>query len=407
VRNRIQSSKRPAAQRALGVLYDYRMNRLRLPILALYWLYVGTAAAAGGELQQKQEALKSVRTRIEQLSKSIEEDQARRDALARDVQKTERRIAAIGAELKALQQQSAEQRERIKETEKEIAASNRALAKRNEGLRRQLRAAYVIGRQGQTQLLLNQNGVQKVGRVLVYYDYLQRAQTSAIEGIRGRVNVLEALSERLQSEVARLTELQSRQEASLATLKESRAERRKMLGRLRERIADEQGELARLRADERAVGELIERLQEALAELPPETGFSDKPFGSLRGKLPWPVRGKLIARYGEAKAGGKLTWKGHWIGTAEGSAVKAVARGRVVYVGWMHRYGLIVLLEHEGGYYSLYGHTQSAAVAVGNAVRAGQVIARAGSTGGHEQAGVYFELRKGTQAIDPKLWLAR
>jgi septal ring factor EnvC (AmiA/AmiB activator) len=78
-----------------------------------------------------------------------------------------------------------------------------------------------------------------------------------------------------------------------------------------------------------------------------------------------------------------------------------------VYVGWMHRYGLIVLIEHEGGYFSLYGHCQSAAVAAGDAVRAGQVIAAAGDSGGHEQTGVYFEIRKGSEAINPAQWLAR
>ena len=79
----------------------------------------------------------------------------------------------------------------------------------------------------------------------------------------------------------------------------------------------------------------------------------------------------------------------------------------MVYVGWLHRYGLIVLVEHDGGYYSLYGHAQTATVKVGDMLRAGQVLARAGDTGGHEQPGVYFELRKGTQAIDPRQWLAR
>lgn len=383
------------------------MNRLGALIFALCWLSAGTAAAAGADVRQKQEALDAVRGRIATLSKSIEEDQAERDALARDLQKTERRIASINRELKSLQQQTAAQRARIHDTENGIVAARRTLDRRTVGLRQQLRAAYVIGRQGQTQLLLNQNDVHKVGRVLVYYDYLQRAQTAAIEGIRGRVDELEALAERLQAEVARLTDLKAQQETALGTLKDSRRDRAEVLRQLRERIADEQGELKRLRADERAMRQLIERLQDTLADLPPDASFSDQPFATLRGKLPWPVRGRVIARYGDAKAGGKLTWKGHWIGAQEGAAVKAVARGRVVYVGWMHRYGLIVLLEHEGGYYSLYGHAQAASVAIGDTVRAGHVLASAGSTGGHEQPGVYFELRKGTDPIDPRQWLAR
>lgn len=383
------------------------MNRPGVFVVLLCWLHAGALWAASPEVRQKEAALETLRGRIAELSKSIEADQAERDALARDLQATERRIAATHRELKSLQQQTATQRSRIHDTENEIVAARRTLERRTGGLRQQLRAAYVIGRQGQTQLLLNQNDVHKVGRVLVYYDYLQRAQTAAITGIRERVDTLEALAERLQAEVARLADLKSQQEAALSKLKDSRSERAQMLQQLRERIADEQGELKRLQADERSIRELIERLQESFADLPPDASFSDKPFATLRGKLPWPVRGRLIARYGEAKAGGKLTWKGHWIGAQEGAAIKAVARGRVVYVGWMHRYGLIVLLEHEGGYYSLYGHAQAANVTVGASVRAGQVLASAGSTGGHDQPGVYFELRKGTEPIDPRHWLAR
>lgn len=382
------------------------MNRLRALTLTLPLMLPGmTTPAAAQTAQQAQ--LDQLRTRIEALSKSIEKDQSQRDVLARDLQATERRIAATDAELKSLQQQTESQRGRIHETEKQLVAARRALEQRHEGLRRQLRAAYVIGRQGHAQLLLNQNDVQKVGRVLVYYEYLRRAQVGAIDQIRGRVDELEALSERLQAEIARLTDLKARQEAALGQLRDSRSARARMLAKLRERIADEQAELKRLREDEQAVSRLIERVREAVSELPTTDTYSDKPFYGQRGKLPWPARGRLIARYGEPKAGGKLSWKGHWIATAEGAPIRAVARGRVVYVGWMHRYGLIVLVEHDGGYYSLYGHAQSATVNVGDNLRAGQVLARAGSTGGHEQPGVYLELRKGTQPIDPRLWLAR
>lgn len=373
-------------------------------ILLLAGLLPNLAMAAAN----RQAELEQLRTRMATLSGSIEKEQSRQDALARDLQATERRITTAQAEMTSLEQQATAQRQRIHTTEKEIVDARRTLAQRNDGLRQQLRAAYVIGRQGQTQLLLNQSDVQKVGRVLVYYDYLQRAQTGAIESIRGRVNELEALAERLQGEIARLSELKTQQEATLAQLRDSRSERANTLSKVRARIADERSELKRLQADERSINELIQRVQRAAAEVPAARGtFSNQPFSRLRGKLPWPARGKLIASYGQAKAGGKLNWRGHWISAKEGSPVQAVARGRVVYVGWMHRYGLIVLVEHDNSYYSLYGHSQTSAVQVGDAVNAGQVVARAGTTGGHEQSGVYFELRKGTQAIDPRQWLVR
>ncbi|HEX4895143.1 MAG TPA: peptidoglycan DD-metalloendopeptidase family protein [Solimonas sp.] len=368
------------------------------------------AGAAGGDderLRHNQEALDALRPRIEALQRQIEADQGQSDALAREVQESERRVAQLADKVRKLRSRVDQQSRKVRDIQIEQAESGRALHEHRRQLRRQLRAAYVIGRQGQTQLLLNVDNAQALGRVLVQYDYLHRAQTEAIRTINARASELESLAARVQSELARLQQLREDQESTLGALKQERAKRAEMLAQLRERISDETGELERLRADERGIRRLIESLKETLSDLPPDLPPSDKPFPSLKGKLPWPVRGSLLARYGQPKAGGRLNWNGHWIAASEGSTVRAVARGRVVYTGWMHRYGLIVLVEHDGGYYSLYGHAQTVTVKVGEAIRAGQTIATAGNTGGHEKSGVYFELRKGTDPVDPKLWLGR
>lgn len=380
----------------------------RRPLLFFACLLLATSAtAADPRLEKNQAALEQLRSRIEATQKTLERDQGERDQVAKEMQEVERRLARLNQEARELRNRSEEQGRKVGEIQAEQAQSQRDLETRKKALRQQLRTAYVIGRNGQTQLLLNLDDVQKVGRVLVYYEYLQRAQTQAIRGINARAAELEALSERLRQELEQLEQLREEQAEKLAAVQSERAKRAAVLREIKSRIADEAGELKRLQADERGVRKLIESLRETFSELPPDATFSDKPFATLKGKLPWPVRGKLLASYGETKAGGKLTWNGHWIAAAEGTPIRAVARGRVVYVGWMHRFGLIVLLEHEGGHYTLYGHAQAANVAVGDAVRAGQTIATAGNTGGHDRSGVYFELRKGTEPINPRLWLAR
>ncbi len=376
-----------------------------------YLLFIGLLVLAGHPSlpasAASAEELEQVRARIAAVQKSLEKDLSERDQLARAVQDVERSIAQVSREVRELRERVKAQSQKVEALKAEQAQAELDLERRMQALRRQLRAAYIIGRNGQTQMLLNLDDAQKVGRVLVYYDYLQRAQTTAIKSITARSAELETLREHLRGELDGLGDARSEQESALAKLRSERNKRAEVLKELRQRIADEKSDLARLQADERSIKKLIESVQESFSDLPPESTFSDKPFASLRGKLPWPVRGKLLAHYGETKAGGRLSWNGHWIAANEGSAVRAVARGRVAYVGWMHRYGLIVLVEHEGSYYSLYGHAQAASVAVGDPIKAGQVIASAGTTGGHDQSGVYFELRKGTQPINPKLWLAR
>lgn len=383
-------------------------RRSTLSALLLVALLLPAAGRAGDDrLNQNQKALDAVRERIGALQKKVEADQTERDTLARDMQKIERKIAAASQQMRVLRGRIDEQQRKIRQTEVDQKEAQRALDARRDELARQLRAAYVLGRQGETQLLLNLDDVQTVGRMLTYYDYLQRAQLTAMATIRARADELEQLADRLQQEQAQLEQLRSDQETAIAELKATRAERAGMLSQLKSRLSTEEDNLAQLKEDERSIRALIESLKKTLADLPPDVSPSDKPFTAQKGKLPWPARGALLARYGENKAGGRLSWNGHWIAAAEGSPVRAVARGRAVYVGWMHRYGLIVLLEHEAGYFTLYGHCQTATVQVGDMVRAGQTIAGAGSTGGYDQSGVYFEIRKGAEAINPQGWLAR
>ena len=135
-------------------------------------------------------------------------------------------------------------------------------------------------------------------------------------------------------------------------------------------------------------------VRRALVDMPYDAG-GDKPFASAQGQTGWPLRGPVLARFGAPKAGGKLSWRGIWIGAPAGTPVQAIARGRVVYVGWMHSYGLIVIIEHGDDYYSLYGHSQSTNVSLGDLVHAGQTVSLAGESGGHEKPGVYLEIRKG------------
>ncbi|HKY95294.1 MAG TPA: peptidoglycan DD-metalloendopeptidase family protein, partial [Kiloniellales bacterium] len=275
------------------------------------------------------------------------------------------------------------------------------LNRHKESLARQVRASYMIGQRGQTKLALNQDGGQRVSRVMTYYDYLNRARARLIEGILDQVQALAALAEQLRRETAELDETRGRHEGTLATLEALRGEREGMVERLRRRIAGGEEELNQLQADERHLTRLLREVRKTLADIPAQLG--GPPFAKLRGKLPWPLKGRLLAQYGQPKSG-RIKWNGLWISGPEGASVKAVAAGRVAYTGWMHRYGLIVVLEHEGAYYSLYGHAQSVDVAVGDWVQPGDVIAAVGATGGHDRNGLYFELRKGTDPVNPAAW---
>jgi septal ring factor EnvC (AmiA/AmiB activator) len=136
----------------------------------------------------------------------------------------------------------------------------------------------------------------------------------------------------------------------------------------------------------------------ALAPAAPEGAFA-----SLRGQLRAPVAGKLAARFGAKR--GEASWKGVFIKAAEGADVRAVAGGRVVFANWMRGFGNLIIVDHGSQYLSIYGNNQTLLKHVGDAVKAGDPIASAGSTGGNEESGLYFELRHLGQAFDPASWI--
>ena len=90
-----------------------------------------------------------------------------------------------------------------------------------------------------------------------------------------------------------------------------------------------------------------------------------------------------------------------------GAPVKAVAGGTVVFADWMRGFGNLIIVDHGNDYMSVYGYNQSLSLKVGQTVRSGQTIARAGSTGGQVEPALYFEIRRGTQPIDPLRMLAK
>jgi murein hydrolase activator len=364
---------------------------------------VALGAGADDRLQRNAEQLEQLRGRIQTLEQSLEADRSKQDALRQQLEQSERRYTGLAATLEALRQQIAEQSERRRRTERQRREAQTQLQRHKQGLARQVRASYIIGQRGQTKLALNQDGGGRLTRVMTYYDYLNRARARRIEKILDQVQALAALSEQLRQQTAELDVTRSRHEGTLAALEALRTERQQMVLALKERITGGEEELHQLQADERQLTRLLRELRKTLADIPSDLGQA-RPFGKQKGKLPWPLKGRLLAEYGQPKSG-RVHWNGLWIAGPEGASVKAVAAGRVAYVGWMHRYGLIAVIEHEGGYYSLYGHNQSVSVSVGDWVQPGEAISTVGATGGHDKNGLYFELRKGTDPVNPRSWL--
>jgi septal ring factor EnvC (AmiA/AmiB activator) len=354
---------------------------------------------------QKEAELKRVNARIERVRKEVNADVAKRDRLSAELRDAELGVQGARRELEELRAQRIASESRLRELEDEQARRERELAAERGALAGELRAAYVNGREEQLKLLLNQQDPAAFGRMLAYYGYFGRARADRIGNIRDKLEHLALVRENIASESQRLQALEARREQELATLKGAQEKRSKAVAAIESQIRARGGELKRLQSDASSLEKLIQELRSALENVPVA---KQAPFEPLRGKLPWPVQqGTVIARFGQPRAGGSMRWQGMLIGTDRGARVRAPFAGRVVYSDWLPGMGLMIVLDHGGGYLSLYGHNEQVFRKVGDSVAAGDVIGAVGDTGGHDRPALYFEVRRGRQPVNPENWLQR
>lgn len=381
-----------------------------LSLLLALLLPLSVAAAPVSKARQKE--LDKIQLRIQALNRTLEQDRQKRDSLDANMEEAEKQLASSRAELERLTGELDAREAELRKAQAERDSAEKKLATERAALGQELRATYITGQREQAKLLLSQESAGPVGRLLTYHDYLSRARASRVTQLKDEGERLSAAEARLQIEAAKLAALKTENEKAVAEDSRLKATRAALLAKLNERIDDEEDQLKSLAQDEKDLSRVLENIKTVLADQPVKTpatperdGTPARAFGQGRGQMGWPLRGPLLANYGDPKVGGKLAWKGLWIAADQGATVKASARGRVAYVGFMHRYGLIIIIEHEDNHFTLYGHLDNVAAAAGDTVGLGQVIGQVGDSGGHDRTGLYFEVRKGTEPLDPRGWL--
>ncbi|MBV9696272.1 MAG: peptidoglycan DD-metalloendopeptidase family protein [Gammaproteobacteria bacterium] len=358
------------------------------------------AAPPEGEASKTEAQLEAVKAQIERITREVSAEQVERDKLTRELKTAELSVGEARAawlEVRRARTEGAARRSALAEErrsrEKELDDNRAALAG-------QMRAAYLIGRQEPLKLLLNQKEPALAARMFTYYGYFGRARAGQIQLIEHDVERIAELDAELATQDAQLADLEQQQRARLEQVEHARLQRSQVLASLEERSHSRAQSLARLHAQQAGLERLLRELRAASARYPVE---GNDAFTRLRGKLSWPVSGQLVARYGEARAGG-VRWDGVLVATERGNPVKAVCPGRVIYADWLPGLGLLTILDHGDGYLSLYGHNERLYKAVGEAVAAGDTIAAAGDSGGSSRPELYFEIRKGGKPVDPRPW---
>jgi septal ring factor EnvC (AmiA/AmiB activator) len=375
-------------------------------LLVLTALAAAPALAASNPAETEA-ALGRVKARIREVTEAVQGDVARRDGVARELKAADEALAAARKRVEDVRARRAASEARQAELKAEQGRAARELTAERDALAGQLRSAYVGGRDEQLKVLLNAGDPALLGRMLVYYSYLGRARADRIRAINERAERLEALDEALAAESARLAALEDERRREATAYDAARAERQRALGELQARIASHSAELRELKANAASLEDLLARLRAALEDFDSPDfvgpGGAGRPFADVHGRLPWPAHGRLVAQFGEQRAAG-LKWQGLLLETRRAGEIRAAYFGRVVYADWLPGLGLLMILDHGGGYLSLYGYNEKLYKAVGDRVRPGELIAASfGDSAARPE--LYFEIRQGARPVDPRPWL--
>lgn len=381
-------------------------RRLLLICLAV-WLAVAAVTCLAGGQPTKSEAesrLKQLKSEISALQEALGQSRTSLSSEQKAHRAADLEIQASTLELRELETTRKQHEDELVTLQAERGDYLDSLEKRRVMLSAQIMAAYRLGRESRLKLVLNQDSPALLSRTLAYYDYFSRSQAAQINELRQVLQTLDEMQLKIDVELSALDEVQKGKQAVLDEMTEQRNRRQQVIDALSRRIDTDETRLAELQRDRQDLEALLEKLSNALADIPTNLG-QQHDLNGLKGKMPLPVKGRVKHAFGQPRTGG-LHWQGWLIDAKPGSEVRSIAYGRVAYSDWLRGYGLLMIIDHGDGYMSLYANNESLFREVGDWVEPGSEISTVG-TSPVSGDGLYFEIRKDGKAMDPAVWLKR
>lgn len=402
-----------------------------LPLLLVFpWGYL---TAADAEKQQRE-----LQRDIRQLSTSLKAQKGESAALQDEVTQLEKKLGSISDKHYQTEKKIDATLTKLDEANRKKLKLETELSTQKSGLAQQLQALYSAGEQSHLRLLLRQDEPSDISRTIRYFEYLNENRVGRIQGIDKTLKEIDAVRTGIEKDRTYLQELTQALEQQKAEIESTLNARSAALGNLKSDIRSKEKQLGKLKAADADLQAVVDKLASKAAAAnedkkpakaedeptsskktakpvkadapaeesskPVKASFTpDRPFSSLRGKLSWPVNGRIIHRYGSSR-NEKQHWKGVVIAASGGTKVKAVARGRVAFSGWMDGYGHLIIIEHDNNYMSLYGYNRAVYKQEGAVVSANETIASVGNSSGQSQDALYFEVRQGTTPQNPARW---
>ncbi|MFA6229909.1 MAG: peptidoglycan DD-metalloendopeptidase family protein [Rhodanobacter sp.] len=364
------------------------------------------------EQTQAKRKLADLHSKMEALARQQADTAARRDSANAELARQANALAIAARAVRQTDADMAAKQQQLDQLQEQRNSLKQTLDQQRAAIADLLRATYALGHGSDLRLLLGDEDVARISRALVYSKYFQQDRLQRVQKLMADLSRLQDLETSITAEQQALVAIKAQREKQTRTLAAQRAAQQKLAAETDATYKDQAQRLAALKQNAQSLNHLVEQLQKAIDQAAREAaareaansrrpGHKPPPIevggasANIRGNLPWPASG-VVNSYGNGvliKAGG-------------GSEVHAVARGRVIYAGFLRGYGMLIIVNHGNGWMSMYGNNETLLHGVGDEVQPGETIGTASAPTGIN-TGVYFELRKGGKPVDPRSWLSQ
>jgi septal ring factor EnvC (AmiA/AmiB activator) len=383
-------------------------------------LWCAAAGALAAPADVKREELKDLQGRIQSLQQDIAKAEESRADAAEELREAEQAISEANRKLRELGSERAQVQATLASLDAQSQKLSSRISTQQTQLGRLFTRQYYAGETDALSHLLSGSDPNQLARDAHYLSLLSRAKAGLIRNLGEILDEKKRLAGLAREKSEELAEIEKSQQRERAGLVEQQKKRQAVLARLSDRIKAQRREVSKLKRDEKRLAKLIEGLGRIVAkpkrapqakgpalrnERTPDASLAGDDFARLKGRLSLPARGELANRFGTPRQEGGTTWKGVFIRAANGTEVKAIAPGRIVFADWLRGFGNLAIVDHGDGYLSVYGNNESLYKAVGQPVKSGEAIASVGNSGGNPETGLYFELRHLGQPLDPLKWV--
>lgn len=391
---------------------------------------------------------KKVHTRLNTLKKEIGKTEVAKSKASEALTQSQKAISTTERSLAELGQKKTATENKLAQLSSEQVQLLATVAKQQKQLAKLMQQQYVSGGEDRMKLLFSGDNPNRISREMQYMNYYSTAYSQLITSLRQNIRTVNAKKNETRTTRQELEKIVNRTSEQKQLLEREKAQHAALVAQLSDKLSHQRKEAERLAQDEKRLGGLVDRLsrkieeqrkaaekrarlaeqqarkqakqtrqstrksrsqkQASQAEIIRETPYkadTASAFGRKRGSLRMPVQGTITARYGMKRADGP-SWKGIFIKSPAGAPVHSVAGGKVIFADTLRGFGKLIIIDHGDHYMTIYGNAQSLNKRVGDTVVNGETVATAGNSGENGETGLYFELRRSGQALNPSDWIS-